>query len=450
MAPLIQMRFEESQVRRALVRVFHADGDTAGTAFFVTPDRLVTCFHVIASRVDPSGTSCEVSVVLPGGEKRQAVLDEVASAPQLDIAVFQVRCEGTIVLPCGLATEPGQAVWTSGFHKPDQHAASDVPTNAWLGGRVVVVFEGPPANRIPGLTLESATIRPGSSGAPLIDRDTGAVIGIVDAEHFHQGEVFRQQITIPGGSLDGYAIALDGAANEHPPLAALVEENRRSVPAFGRYLNGPGARHLCRLQAEGAVRELTNSKYFNPATYTPRQNLTTEIHRFVRSPKKLMPVVGYTGVGKTTSLCHLAGDLTEAGWAVVLLRGVRVAVGTNLGLDGDIAKILTPAGDSRPYDLPFFLEAISPAPLVVLLDALNEVVYQTDPELRAWWGGTIDWLARSNARALVTSRLQTWEGLKGDVLNDLFFHPANPDPGEGRTAARTPPYVQLNARGVYE
>ncbi len=420
--------FVEAQIRQALVRMLHRNGDTAGTAFFVTRDRLLTCYHVIASQVDSAAHCAKVCVVLPGGREAKAGIDPLASAPHLDIAVLCLEDEATPVLPCGFGGNPGQLVWTSGFQKPDNHTQSDVPTNARLGGRVTVRFEGPPVNKIPGFVLENATIRPGLSGAPLVDRETGVVIGLVDAERFHRGQVIVNQISLQGGSLDGYSIALDDAAKAHPPLNALLKENQRYVPAFGRYLNAPGAQHLCRLQAEAARRELTNAGQFSQQTYTPRQHLTEQIGRFVQSGAKLLPIVGHTGVGKTTLLGHLAGHLTETGQPVVLIRGFHVRLGTSRGLDDDIAQALAAVGGPAFPGLPALLAALSPTPLVVLLDALNEVVFQAFPALQGWWSQTIDWLAQTKVRVVTTSRLQFWNGLKTTVRTDLFFQPDPPPP----------------------
>lgn len=420
--------FAEAQIRQSLVRVLHRSGDTAGTAFSVTRDRLLTCYHVIAPQVDSAASCAKVRVVLPGGREVEAWIDPAASAPHLDIAVLCLEDGATPVLPCGFGGDPGQPVWTSGFQKPDNQTQSDVPTNARLGGRVTLRFEGPPVNVIPGFVIESATIRPGLSGAPLVDRETGVVIGLVDAEHFQQGRMIGGQITLEGSTLAGYSIALDDAAKAHPPLAALISDNQRRVPAFGRHLNAPGAQHLCRLQAEAAVRELTNAGQFNRKTYTPRQYLTEQISRFVQSGAKLLPIVGHTGVGKTTLLGHLAGHLTEAGQPVVLIRGFHVRLGTSGSLEDDIAQALGALGGPAFPALPALLAALSPTPLVVFLDALNEVVFQTFSALQGWWSQTIDWLARMNVRVVLTSRLLFWDGLKTAVRDELFFQPELPPP----------------------
>jgi energy-coupling factor transporter ATP-binding protein EcfA2 len=420
--------FVETQIRQALVRVLHRSGDTAGTAFFVTRDRLLTCYHVIAPQVDSAVCRATVRVVLPGGREPEAGIDPLASAPHLDIAVLCLEDEATPLLPCGFGGDPGQLVWTSGFQRPDNHTQSDVPTNARLGGRVTVRFEGPPVNEIPGFVLEDATIRPGLSGAPLVDRETGVVIGLVDAERFHRGQVIAGQISLQGGALDGYSISLDDAAKAHPPLNELLKENQRYVRAFGRYLNAPGAQHLCRLQAEAAMRELTNTGQFNPRTYTSRQPLTDQIDSFVQSGTKLLPIVGHTGVGKTTLLGHLAGHLTEAEQPVVLIRGFHIRLQTSRGLDDDIAQALAALSGPAFPGLAALLGALSPTPLVVLLDALNEVVFQAFPAVQGWWSQTINWLAQMNVRVVTTSRLQFWDGLKTAVRKELFFQPDPPPP----------------------
>jgi hypothetical protein len=419
--------FNEHDVRRALVRICNAAGATAGTGFFIGSHEVLTCHHVVANL--PAGA---ISLELSDGQQALGEFQEQRSAVGSDVAILRVQLPAPVVLPCGERADAGLSVWTIGFHSPSSVAAGAVPTNATIGGSVKVEFVGPKKYTIEsGFTLEGATIRPGLSGAPVIDRETGAVLGIVDAQEIKLAQIVKNQVLLKGGQIDGFAIDLDRTAARNPGLADLLHANREQVAAFGRHLNACGVRALCREQVCSAIRELENTGQYSRTTYTSRQ-IEQQVSSFLQSGKKLMPVVGHTGVGKTTLLGYLAQQLIADGQPAALVRGFHVSLHNSAGLIGDLQSEFARVGGAKCPDLAALQAALSRgARLVVLVDALNEIVFTDVQAVLSWWSRTVDLLAASDVRVVVTSRVQFWEGLADQVQPGLCFSPEEPPQRDG-------------------
>lgn len=424
--------FDEAGIRQAIVAIRLGERNV-GTGFFVGPDRALTCHHVIADLEEP------FSLELHAGTLAKAWLDQEVTAPASDVAVLRVNSRAPAILPCAGGAEPGVDVWASGFPQPAGAVAGKMPTTATVGGAVTVEFRGPPAYTFHGFTLEASRVRPGLSGGPVVDLETGAVLGIVDAEQQRVASVQRDGTTIilDGGQLDGYAIDLDRTASLHAPLAKLLAANRAIAPAYGRHLNGTGALRLCGLHIANAVRELENSGLFSRATYTPRE-VESQIREFINSDRKLFPLIGHTGVGKTTLLADLAERLTREGIPVALVRGFHVRADQTDGLAGALDSELGRQGGRCFPGLARLISAL-PARLVVLLDAANEIAFSHVETLLSWWSRTTNWVTQANVRLVISSRLQSWEVLKEHVVENLCFRPhESPRPSGGRQETPRP------------
>lgn len=417
--------FDEERIKRACVRLRHQNGQSAGTGFFISRDVLLTCYHVVAPYIESRQSEIKVAID-DGRESLPAEIDLSRSAPSLDIAVVRtVGWKSEWVLSCGNGARPGQSIWSSGFQQIDSAIQGATPTTGRLGGGSRFRFPGPPCCDFPGFTLESLTVRPGLSGAPVVDLETGVVLGMADAEYLQFGQVeLGGRMTAHGGKLSGYAIDLNEASEEHHEIGDLMRTNRAEIPAFGSYLNGAGARILCRRQMEAVTRELENVGKFDAAKCVTRQRLKASVEEFVHSGRgKFLAISGNTGVGKTMSLAELACQLSEASQATLLIRGLHTQVDQqNLKeVLHDSMKQIFGAAFSNIDGL---LQAISPAPLVVLFDGLNEIPTDAS-KLQSWWEQTVTWLAGHDVRIVASCRFQLWDNLKNHIQRNLLFIPGS-------------------------
>jgi WD40 repeat protein len=148
------------QPKRAIVRVLEPDGDTAGTAFFVAPDLLATCAHVLV------GDDVDVEfggVVVPARVVAQR-------APEAeDLALLRVDGPGTPVVLAPL------------LDARRRHLSWGFPAVKAVEGMAATVTELAPATDagIPALQARSEEVSFGFSGAPVWDDETDAVIGVV-------------------------------------------------------------------------------------------------------------------------------------------------------------------------------------------------------------------------------------------------------------------------------
>lgn len=154
---------------RCTVRIVCGAG--SGTGFFVAPRLILTCAHVI----EPGRAGAEITAYWPPPSMGQtsshtATLEAFLPRPYPDLALLRIE---HIAHPCVYfdasdRTTPGNRLYCYGY--PDDYPEGDsaLPT-----------YEGPATSGGPVLKLMGAQIRPGFSGAPLLDPGIGAVCGVV-------------------------------------------------------------------------------------------------------------------------------------------------------------------------------------------------------------------------------------------------------------------------------
>jgi hypothetical protein len=170
---------------RATARVERRDGErwrTRGTAFFVGERTLLTCAHVV-------WPGDELQVAIYGAEGRRDLPVTVTSrSPDLaaadpypfpDVAVLTVAA-ATAVDPHPVAwlddSEPGEDLWAYGY--TDEYREGDALGHGARfrkAGQVQVSQQDPRM----GWRMQGDRVRPGMSGAPVLDLLTGRVVGIV-------------------------------------------------------------------------------------------------------------------------------------------------------------------------------------------------------------------------------------------------------------------------------
>jgi hypothetical protein len=180
----------------------------SGTAYFVAEHTLLTCAHVVAEDDD-------LRIVWYDGERRHALTAGIVSRhpnlpiepdfPVPDVAVLevgeQVPAHPTAWLD---GAAPGEHLWAFGYtDEYREDMALGHPARFGNGGRAYSEDDGGEV-----WALSTNRIKPGMSGAPVLDLATGRVVAMV------------KRTRDPVQGLGGYAVGMDTILEELPDVAA--------------------------------------------------------------------------------------------------------------------------------------------------------------------------------------------------------------------------------------
>ncbi len=147
-----------------------------GTGFFVGEGAILTCAHVVAA-VEAGGT---VTFVWQGQEHDATVVHK-GLPTQADVALLRFT-PFSDALPCvylGAEAQPFQRAFTYGF--PQDFQAGGFPATGQFDGR------GKDVDGAEVLGFSQMQVKPGRSGSPLLNLDTGYVCGIIKFTHEQAG-----------------------------------------------------------------------------------------------------------------------------------------------------------------------------------------------------------------------------------------------------------------------
>ena len=182
-----------------VLRICDDAGRTRGTGFLVTETLAVTCAHVVkACGAGPGG---RVRVVFHRGGALQAeVLRDGWREPDGDdVAILSLQPEGA-PLPEGV--RPARLGSTRACKGHRMHALGFPPLEsgydvAWAEGELRGVVPHP--RKRPMLQMDAWPIREGMSGAPVLDLETGRVVGMVN-EYLEGAPLEVEEIRRRGGA----------------------------------------------------------------------------------------------------------------------------------------------------------------------------------------------------------------------------------------------------------
>jgi len=160
-------------VRLAIPKVGH------GTGFFVAPGLILTCAHVVKA-AQPETSLVEVYW---SGQRYSAQV--VSCVPDQDLALLQVPLTDH---PCVLfqaEVSPFDRLYSYGY--TDEYSYGDPAT---------FDMEGKVGDREEQLKLKMGQVRPGLSGAPLLNDRTGRVCGIVQLTRDRSSDMGGRGISI--------------------------------------------------------------------------------------------------------------------------------------------------------------------------------------------------------------------------------------------------------------
>ncbi|PWI43611.1 serine protease [Streptomyces sp. ICBB 8177] len=385
------------------MRIHDLAGRTRGTGFLIDTHGTLLTSHEAVDGLP--------RLVLHAAGEQTCLADAAAVTPLPGLGLALVATDGLLAPPLPVAP----------YGPADPDGRVRVRAQEWTEARVAGTAPGTYTatdrfHLLPEVyalaTRDAGALRPHSlaSGSPLIDATTGAVVALL-ATALHAER--------PAAA---YAIPPRGTG----PLAEALARNAATVPAYGPHLNLAGVLHLTGTCVGSATGAGPLGERFEPVR---RPEAETQLRRFAEPAEdqgpSVLALVGEPGCGRSTELAAFAArrahDARPA--PTVWLRGAELRPGDG-GLRDAVERALRAAG--RIIDaatgtaLRGGAESVSPdavarlargagRPLLVLLDAPEEMPPALAHALPDWIAGTAHWLRDADVRLVVACRPEFWE-----------------------------------------
>ena len=213
-------------------------GNSVGTGSFIAPGRILTCAHVVRSAHE-KGESITVQYNLSahGAENINSaevldlfVSDETDGQEYPDVAVLKINDFDHPVLQLPRSDEEvlyhnTREYLAIGFQKTDRQSGRNIPQSVSLN------YEGEEdAGYMRKIQFENGLVRPGMSGAPLVEREGGIITGIV------------QKTRNPNDDIGAYTI----------PVEVIWDELKKGDPGLYSLLNSNAYRRKIRREYRAA------------------------------------------------------------------------------------------------------------------------------------------------------------------------------------------------------
>jgi hypothetical protein len=267
-------------LQHCTVKLMPADGRERGTGFFVASKHIITCAHVV------QGYETEGIPVLWQGKALSVARVEHILPPPIDLAL--------LLLDAFDEELPYSVLLDEAFTPFDRLYVYGYPDDFPEGGSITVLCEGDVREaEVTLIKAQSGQIRPGHSGSPALNFETGKVCGIVSDTHGRSTD------------LGGLLIPISTVFSHFPELKA---QNQAAHPQDSLWL---------RLLSEQAHQSLTRSPFaaasfhfstYRPETWTGREDAIAELTQALQNGSRLLLIHGLTGIGKTTLAERLAAD----------------------------------------------------------------------------------------------------------------------------------------------
>jgi len=154
-------------LKTCTVRIEVSGTKSQGTGFFFAPKLILTCTHVVKNPVS------KFVKVFPDGCTHPIPAEIKFYFPdEVDLAILEVHTHDKF--PCvllGAEVQPGDSCYTYGYSDSDQ----GFPT----GDPVTLECEGITGGTFGKIKLKGGQVRPGLSGSPLLNFNTGKVCGVI-------------------------------------------------------------------------------------------------------------------------------------------------------------------------------------------------------------------------------------------------------------------------------
>ncbi|GAA5615014.1 hypothetical protein CP981_28210 [Streptomyces platensis] len=445
------MALLDADADAALVRIRDLAGRTRGTGFLADHDGTVVTSHEAVEGaaqlvLQPMADGAGGGAAGGGGWTCLVAGEAITPLPEAGLALVRTDSFG----PHRLAPLP------LAMRRPAPDTRARLWAGGWLDGTVVgpgsgVMYTAAARVHLLDETLELGLCAGGREalrlggpaiGGPVLDARTGVVLAVLGTALHPQAPGGFRKGQAPGRRAGGFAIPLRAAAEAAPrgPLAALLERNARTVPAYGSELNPAGARHL----AEVALGSATRPRLWREPVERP--DVAAEFTRFEAdggaAGARVLGLVGEPGTGRSTELAGLAARRAQgpAPAPTVWLRGAALRPGDD-GVRSAVERALrsagrTVAGADRTAGDPAdttaqgvaHAAAAAGSPLLVLLDGPEEMPTGLLRRLAEWTGATADWLGTAGVRLVIACRPEYWERAGALFPPGLLHRPHRPVP----------------------
>ena len=189
------MTVTDQELRTCTVRI-DVDGAPSGSGFFVAPNHVVTCAHVVEG-IDADGPACSALLAVSDVAGRNYRVEKIADAwDDPDVAVLRVSGEpdhDCALLIGGVNSYDELLTFAYPERRPEGVARQFTAEGATGDGRHHALSRG--------------HVQPGMSGAPVLNRRTGGVCGVLRLTRDARQD------------LGGYAIPIEEVASRMPTLA---------------------------------------------------------------------------------------------------------------------------------------------------------------------------------------------------------------------------------------
>lgn len=361
----------------ALVAVIGEGDSLLGSGFTVLPGTALTCHHVVDG----------MERVLVRRNGHADIYARVTPYSDHDLAVLAWTDEDGDSLPVAQDNGTIRQWWSKGY-LPVSGVISAFPLSGYVPGHADVRYLDYTIRQ--ALVLRDDNFDEGLSGSPVVDPDSGAVVGIISSR------------LSQAGRSGGFAIPFGGSRTPQG-VETLLRRNRDEVPAWGRHLNQRGAALLCRRQTEGAIADLEAAGRIDLQRTVVRSSVDEAIVAYLASGDHLLAIVGPSGSGKSSCLARWASRSTLP---TLFLRGSDLYIedtGGAAAIDRSVRAMTAPP--PLPEKLADSL-ARNLTDWAVLIDAINESPLRG--AAGEWLTRTETWARAVGAHVIITSRPEFW------------------------------------------
>ncbi|MGA5727038.1 trypsin-like peptidase domain-containing protein [Streptomyces seoulensis] len=380
----------------AVVRILDLSGRPRGVGFLADHHGTLLTSHEAVEGLD--------RLVLRAADDRTRVVDAEAVVPLPRHGLALVRTENLGIAPLPLTVrdriEAGTYVRLVAGGSREARVLTAAPAAYPAGGGSQVLGD---ALELALGTAARDALRPGggTTGGPLLDARTGAVLGVL-------GATLRA-----AGRDSGFAAPVRPGGGTDPALTELLARNAATVPAYGADLNLAGVLQLCAasVSQDGPPGTLTGL-----TGIVERPAVERELADFMAGPHTVLALTGDPGSGRTTELAALTARRRrgDAPAPTLWLRGADLRATDDSVADAvrraleRAAPVAAASGAARTADL----GDLDPEPLAALAtrEARTLLLCLDNPEempatlLPDWARRTDAWLRATGTRLVLACR----------------------------------------------
>ena len=238
-------------LRRCAVQI--QAGATTGTGFFIAPQQVMTCRHVVSAAIAPLTAAISVTGLLGGSDEPRTVPAAILAIPPEewpDLAILKITegaAESCVILDA-CEIPDGASLMTGGY---PAKAALDYQAQKFTAG-----FPAHGKGQATELRIEGDMVIDGMSGSPVVSLRSGLVVGIL---RITKGS---------GAALGGFSTLLADVLDQVPLLQPLVD---RPPAAARQWIKTVGATSL-----KEAGRDWKTGARWSQTSVLPRIDLTVE------------------------------------------------------------------------------------------------------------------------------------------------------------------------------